>query len=1241
MVDVNRLNQDLFRQLASFAMGPINTRGTRRPSDYAIALQIMQNQPVDFSGTWSPSLGGVVPEKKDKDKGPGVFGHIIDYLLRPMYASASAFKASGGLSSGIGMLYNLATGDFKDVPERSIEGFKGGLRGLTGKEKTTYSQMIRENEDLPKWMRTGISGFTTGLAADIAGDPLTYIPIVGPAKALGRVGFSVAGKEVPYALLPKATKKAIKAAKVGSPKPTTFPVSPVLPSNKTPKAFQFLTRAAAESESLPKSFRVTFPQTVKMPGEAGEFLKTLSHAPGEAVPLPELVTNSEKSALPAIAQALKDAPIVNVALEQGAREAAVAEHTLSAQQAALHAKTFNQEAKQVLKAAEVSPAAEKTYDNLMDAITFKSRGPIQNAIDRNANKLAVAITPQTQKAFRSSKGQFLKQGTLLPTVAKKGTPRLGRTDKSKRIFSFDFGLYAAGQASLAKARNAQKAIIETPAPKVAPKQPELTRTLPKGTHTFTGSFAPKPKPKAPKNIFGPVNTAVSNAIRQNSGIQITKLHPGETISERSTVHGIMSRFATWMGQKDLRPLVLDHQASALARAGQLREAMEDAFKGFSEQEALEAWDLARKAKPYDLASTPEVAKLADLLTGQMEQYFRSRAIPENLAKANSAAMRSGMTLKDINATLGRFNIPFRFTAGEAIDPVTHSPISYSKGTNWLISWETHAPKNVTDLKKFLFGLQAAAQQTMASYAFLDDVAYRMGSRSKTALKNVKVAHPRLVDYYFDKDVADQLSTAIKTMDEFYNPKSPAARFVRQAISMWKTGVTIYSPRHHIANAIGDTFLMWMAGVNDPRVFSKAAKVLFANKGHYKDLATVEQLVGIDAMKNALAKPGTIVAKNKSGAGLSAQQVYIAMFNHGLLQKSAVVEDIVREGLPLSGRLAKPLGGKVHGFASKTAETREHYIKIAHFIGAFEKSRGKDLPAIIEEVAHEVRKWHPDGLDLTKTEQAIRTLIIPFYSWMRKSTPLVIEGAFMNPNKAFTAYAKTNYNLQSVLGIEGVTPSNPYPSDQLFPSWLKDDNTPVLGKVGMPGLAGFIGGLTRQGVDENGNPLNGYALGMPTNPVQDFFTQFGGFRNFSETKDAALSTLNPMLRIPLELQQGRELYTQIPLKDRHTDYLTNQIPIINQVARMTNVGPFGPTGRADKYGYGNKEAFLNWALGVNLLGSGPYIKSAEFELLPEKREENKRIREFSADIGYPLKDKGRIPQWIRDLYNQRQAQQGSR
>lgn len=1213
------LSRDLFQQLAKYAMGPIPYQGTKS-SDYQVALQIMKNSNVNFSGVWSPANSGQITEKKKDHSGPGVFGRIVDVLSRPLYASANAFKASGGLSSGVGMLYNLFTGNIDNTPDRVLDAIPAGWRGFTGKDKTTYSQLIRENEDLPAWTREGVSGFATGLTANIFGDPLTYIPIGGPLKAGFRAGYKIAGKEAPYAVLPTATKRAIKAARKGTPRATAGPIQlppAVAAANQTPSAFKAgslpvnpfrmlipvakptVKQTAKQAAKTPKTSPVANAAAAAGRDEVGEilqdarsllplipssrprddFLRRYISAEMKRVPLSAPAREALEKIVQStdIIQAMRDAPVVNTALAQGAHDAAAAQSILSAQQAAVHSQTINNEARTVLKAAEVSPAAQKTYSELMKNITYKARGLPQNAIDRNASKIALAITPQTQKAFRSNKGRFLPKGTLLPTVAKAGITGAQRATSG--------------------------AVKRSAIPKIS-------------------------------GVFGPVNTALSHAIQTAAHIPVTKLKPGETIAEAPVTRAMTARIATWVGQKDLRPLVLDHMTSAVARAATQTQAMERAFKGFSEAEALEAWEIARNAKPHQLASSATVSKLADILTGQMENFFRSRAVPESLAKGNSAAMRSGMLINDLNKALKRYDIPFKFTNGKAINPITNALTDYGKGTNWLISWETHAPKSLPDLKRFIFSLQSAAYQVMAHYAFVDDVAARLGSRSKTAIKNVKVADPRLADYYFDKEVADQLSTALSKLGEYYSPKSLATRFMRQAISKWKTGVTIYNPRHHVANIIGDTFLMWMAGINDPRVFNKAAKVMFANKGLYTDLATVEHLTGANALKDALAKPGTVVAKNKSGLTLTAQQAYIAAFNFGLLQKAGVVEDIAKEGIPLPGRLAKPFGGKVHGAFAGLSESREHYVKLAHFLGAFEKSSGRNTREVLEDVAHEVRKWHPDGLDLTKEEQAIRALAIPFYSWLRKSTPLVIEGALMRPQKAFTAYAKVNYSLQQALGIPNVSLSDPYPSDQIFPDWLRDDNVPVLGKTGQSGIAGFLGGLGRQGVDDQGKPLNAYTMLGPTNPVQDFFANFAGFRNAGETKDATLSNFSPFFKIPLELQQGRELYTGIPTKGRIPDYLTNQIPMVNQIVKITNVGPFGKTGRAEDYGIGNKEAFLNWVTGANITGTGPYIKSAEFEMIPEQRKENDRIRAFSAQIGYPLKEKGRIPQWIRDLYNQR-------
>lgn len=1209
MARVDDLNRDLFRQLARFTFA--NYSSMRQPSNYEIALKILSDTQgkLDFSQTWSPALGGGVSKKPSEgDGGPSVFSRIVDILARPLYASASAYKASGGLSSGFGLYKSLLTGDVPDNPFAALSaGVKAGVEGFKGKDKTTYSQLIRTSDDVPDFAKEGIPGFITGLGADILGDPLTYVPIVGPAKAAVRGGAKVLGKTHPQWADPTHIKRMRKQAKVGAPRLTEPP--PIVPLQQTPRSLM-ASFAAENVRDIPRGISGSLSSLALSPESVSQVVSEAVQkgvkAAGTAKSAPrtpiigkngKFKTTIPTSPAATVQAAMEDAPLVNTALSQGANELAIAENVLSPQQAALHAKTIREDGKTILEAAEVSSQAQKTYDELMEQITFKSRGPLQNAIDRHADKLTVPVNTMLRKHVRGPKGRFLPSSKQLVTVSK---------IPSSKSFVPSSTLNIKTRPDVEKAAKA----VSRPS--------DLEKI---------------------KGIFGPVNDAVSRAIRDHAGIQVTKVKPGQTLDEKSVKYGLLARFSTHLGQKDLRPMVLDHLGSAVARSTTRLKAIEDAFRGFKEGDVIEAWDLARGALPRELATSAENIELADILTGQMELFFRSRAIPETIAKGNSVAMRTGMSMEDMNRALARYDLPFRFTNKVATDPVTGNPLDYGHRSNWLISWETFKPKDMQELKRFIFGLQSAAEQLVAEYSFLDDVAYRMGSRGKTKTHRFKVDHPRLVDYYFDKDIASQLSRALKTMSEYYSPKSKAARFMRRAISMWKSGVTIYNPRHYITNLIGDVHLAWLAGVNDPRVFAQAAKVMHANKGLYKDLASIEDLVGRDAVKNVMAKPGSIVAKNKSGLSATAQQIYVNAFNLGILQKSGVLEDIAIEGVPLPGRLARPFGGRVHDFVAKRHESRDHYVRLAHFIDVFQKTRTKNIKEAFEIAAHEVRKWHPDGLDLTKEEQKIRALLIPFYSWMRKSTPLVIEGAFMRPQKAFLAYSKTGYNLQQALGIEGTTLSDPYPDDQLFPDWLKETNTPVLGKSSASGLAGFIGRLGRQAVDDEGKPIDAYTLLGPTNPVQDFFTQFGGFRNPRDMWNATISSLNPAFKIPLELQQGRELYTDIPLEGRHGDWITGQIPMVNQAARMFNVGPFGPTGRAEKYGVGpQQEPIINWLTSANLTGTGPFIKSAEFEQLPKRREENKRIREFANTIGYPVKDKGRIPDWIRELYYQRQGAQ---
>lgn len=106
--------------------------------------------------------------KVEKNK-PSLFRRTIDFISRPLYASAGAAKA---VVKGENVL-------------------KEAYKGISGQEKETYSDVLGELGVQNKWIKGGV-----GFALDVALDPTTYFGgslIKGASKVVGK-GLGVAGK---------------------------------------------------------------------------------------------------------------------------------------------------------------------------------------------------------------------------------------------------------------------------------------------------------------------------------------------------------------------------------------------------------------------------------------------------------------------------------------------------------------------------------------------------------------------------------------------------------------------------------------------------------------------------------------------------------------------------------------------------------------------------------------------------------------------------------------------------------------------------------------------------------------------------------------------------------------------------------------------------------------------------------------------------------------------------------------
>ncbi len=716
----------------------------------------------------------------------------------------------------------------------------------------------------------------------------------------------------------------------------------------------------------------------------------------------------------------------------------------------------------------------------------------------------------------------------------------------------------------------------------------------------------------------PVQRAQTLAIEESQGFKYTTVAK-ELSPENKAVEGVMARLATWWGQKDLRPEVLNRTMTASANAAARAKVWNQLAKQFSEDELADGFAVAQGNIPMG-AATGNINTVASIFEKAFQNLFDSSGL--------SVAARSGMTMPDINKQLEAIGAPFRFRADKRIDPQGNI-VDFSEGVEWLNSWKAFSTDKPLE---FMFKLETAVEQLMQKYAFLDEVAARWGSKIRTRdfsesininlgkydveqtfdewpvvteKGQVKAASKRsdgpsgpsrLSGVYFPRDVASQLRNALSTWDQIYNPKSDLIRFFDKVTRAWKTGVTIYAPSHHIRNLIGDLYLSWMAGVNNPAVYNKARKVLFSQKERYSDLETVENLVGTNALSGALSRPGDVITKTKSGHKLTAEQIYIAAHSNGLLPHVDIFEELYGESLTKF----KPFGGRLKGAATKLSENREHFTRLAHFIDLLEKSKEKDLKKLFADSAKVVRKWHPDGSDLTDFERNVLRRVLPFYSWTRKAIPLMIESALLNPGKTI-AYSKMMQSFQGAMGIESPNRTDPFPLDQLFPDWIKEKGIGPIAQHGMSGLPGFIASLSRSIPGFTGDP-SGYTVVNPSNPFIDTISQFGGMGNPTDPLKGIGDLVHPGIRIPLEVMQGQR-FSGAPIEPGR--YIAENIPITSAASRLTNIGAFGPTERAEKEGIGNLEALINFLTALGIQGTGPYIKTAEFQERDRRRKANER------------------------------------
>lgn len=644
----------------------------------------------------------------------------------------------------------------------------------------------------------------------------------------------------------------------------------------------------------------------------------------------------------------------------------------------------------------------------------------------------------------------------------------------------------------------------------------------------------------------------------------------------------------WQNSMSMRTAYVGHQLNAIHKAA----------RKISDDPNLLQNVFAAIQRGESYGSDEAVKGLDEMIRGVLGDFFDLDAS----GSMGNVFLRTTAQPELVNAMLKQKGIDQAFDLGLAKKTAAAKgiPLDQALADQWK-SWK------VTDPLDFMHRMSQARQELAfnkgAALSFMDM------ARSKGAVSNKKApgfvriqasgdsrfaAHlPQ--DVYVKRELAEELrrvEQVYRTSREF---QGQLGDFVRNTyaplLNAWKFAITLPRPGHHIRNLIGDTSVTWMRRGNQhfTRSWKDAVKLL-STRANYADVNMLEA-ANRYGLKDLPKGGDTLISSGKFE--FTVDELYAALAEGGALPTYQIGEDFVNAGGSLNDILGKVTlrDTRVGEQLGKLSEGRDHLARFQHFIQALRQDAPKwkgSREDLLQNAIREVIKYHPDASLLTTAESKIR-LAIPFYSWFGKILPALVESLVMHPGRLST-FNKASFNWAVANGLDPESLSDPFPDDQLFPSFITES---VLGPQ-------FLGGaLPLPGGDQQYIRMN------PGIAHLDVLDTLG-----TDPLRGIAGMTSPLVRVPAELLSGGSWSTGGRIND-WSDYLDQSIPGLNYLANVSGVSPTGSVesllsgqglDQQAQVEKGNKTDFdkylsvANWITGLGLqnLSRPNYINYAEIE-----------------------------------------------
>lgn len=668
---------------------------------------------------------------------------------------------------------------------------------------------------------------------------------------------------------------------------------------------------------------------------------------------------------------------------------------------------------------------------------------------------------------------------------------------------------------------------------------------------------------------------------------IMKEKVGQWFNANHRASNAMPIAHAWQNSMSMRAAYVGHQLNAIHKAAKKispdQELLPNVFAGI------------QRGVPF---TDPKQAELADMIQGVLGDFFDLDAS----GSMGNVFLRTTSKPELINAMLKQKGIDqaFDLDAARKLSAETGRPLDQTIAEQWK-GWK------ISDPLDFMHRLSQARQElafnkgTAMSFIQMAKANGAVATKKTPGFVRIQASgESRFAAHlpdniYVKAELASELQRVeqvFRTSREF---QGVIGDFVRNTyaplLNAWKFGITLPRPGHHIRNLIGDTSVTYMR--RGTRYFGqswKDAVKLLSTRAGYTDVNMLEAanrygIADLPRGEDKLFSAGKF--------DFSADELYAALAEGGALPTYNIGEDFVDAGGRLNAILGKVTlrDTRVGEGLGKISEGRDHLARFQHFVQALRqdgkawKGSREDL---IQKAVKEVIKYHPDASLLTTMESKLR-LAIPFYSWFGKILPALVESMVMHPGR-LTSFSKASYNWAVANGLDPESLSDPFPDDQLFPSFISES---ALGPQFTANMLPIPGG------DQQYIRLN------PGIAHLDVFDSIG-----TDPVRGLAGMVSPLIRVPAELLSGGQWQSGAPIKDV-SDYLDQSLPGVNYISNVTGNSVTGSVGsvlsgegldpqaqveKGNKTDFDKYISIANWitGLGIQNLSRPNYINYAEIE-----------------------------------------------